>query len=74
MGTDDWIIEIDGLPPANSSIADRYDTFGEPIMCCDVKSPPMGETTKTDVFMGLLGGVIFAFVIWRIADWLEWRK
>ena len=72
-----WIVEVDGLPPSNSSLAEhpeRYDTFGEPIMCCEVKSPPMGETAKLDVFIGLLGGVIIALVIWRISEWLEWRR
>lgn len=73
---DDWIIETDGLLPANSDLAfsGRFDTFGNPIECCTIASPPMGETAKTDVFMGLLGGVLLAFVIWWIADWLDWRK
>ena len=42
-GQDDWIIEEDGLPPANSSIAWMYEEVGEPITCCEIISPPMGE-------------------------------
>ena len=71
-GADDWIIEEDGLPPANSSIADRYDTFGEPIMCCEVKSPPMGETVGMNQFD--IGFSLTALAILALMAWLIWRR
>lgn len=69
-GASDWVVETDGLPPANSSIADRYDTFGEPIMCCEVKSPPMGGTVGMNV-----SSIAFWVIILALTAWLMmWRK
>lgn len=73
MGCEDWIIEEDGLPPANSSLAERYDTFGEPIMCCEVKSPPMGDITATwhmgtfDIIFSIVAIGILFLAVWLMS-------
>ena len=76
MGEDDWIVETDGPPPSNSSLAEhpeRYDTFGEPIWCCEtVKSPPMGDITTTwgmsqpDIFFAAVALAVVAIAVWLI--------
>lgn len=75
MGEEDWIVETDGLPPANSDMAysGRYDTFGEPILCCEtVKSPPMGDITTTwgmsapDIFFAVVALVVVGVAAWLI--------
>lgn len=74
MGEEDWIVETDGPPPSNSSLAEhpeRYDTFGEPIWCCEtVKSPPMGDITTTwsmsefDIFFSVIALGVLALAVW----------
>lgn len=71
-GEEDWIVEVDGLPPANSDMAysGRYDTFGEPIWCETVKSPPMGDITTTwsmskfDIFFSVIALGVLALAVW----------
>lgn len=76
-GEEDWIVEVDGLPPANSDMAysGRYDTFGEPIWCCEtVKSPPMGDITTTfgmsqpDIFFAVVALAVVAIAVWLIGS------
>ena len=73
MGEDDWIVEIDGLPPSNSSIAGEYEEVGEPITCCDtVTSPPMSDITTTwgmsqpDIFFAAVALAVVAIAVWLI--------
>ena len=71
-GSEDWIVEEDGLPPSNSSLAesDRYDTFGNPVTCCEtveVKSPAMGEQDVTGGLVIL--GVVLIVILIMLSFW-----
>ena len=74
MGADDWNVETDGLPPSNSDLAfsGRFDTFGNPIECCTITSPPMGGTVGMSQFD--IGFSLTALAILALTAWLIWRR
>jgi len=61
-GEEDWVVETDGPPPSNSSIADQYEVVGPPVTCCDVpRSPYTGEMNATTVWL-----IVAVFIVMLI--------